>query len=258
MRLRKLMIELGIMVGAALVFALLGPFGTSAYPLMERFLRWLLFAVGGYAFFRPVIAGGNAFAAQSELPRWFTAGIACVIAALPTTLLVAWSIAGVAFGRVNVAFLAGLYPNVLLAGGIVTAAQFALRTEDANADGERAVVPPSAAPLPQKPDVARSRTLLDLLPPALGEDVLYLENEDHYVRVHTARGDTLLLMRMRDAAAALDGFDGMRVHRSWWVARGAVVESVKRDRATLLRLFDGREVPIARSMLPALRAAGWL
>ena len=85
-----------------------------------------------------------------------------------------------------------------------------------------------------------------------------VENEDHYVRVHTVSGSALVLMRLRDAIAQLDAIDGAQVHRGWWVARGAVAAVVRSDRRIALRLVDGREVPVSRSAAPDLRARGWI
>jgi DNA-binding LytR/AlgR family response regulator len=63
---------------------------------------------------------------------------------------------------------------------------------------------------------------------------------------------------MRDAEAELEGLEGMRIHRSWWVARRAV-EAVLRDgRSYQLRLKGGIEAPVARERIAELRAAGWL
>ncbi|KTE11438.1 hypothetical protein ATE71_11760 [Sphingopyxis sp. H115] len=56
------------------------------------------------------------------------------------------------------------------------------------------------------------------LPPGFGP-VGALKGEDHYVRVIGTRSEELILMRMRDAIARLDNADGLRIHRSWWVAR---------------------------------------
>ncbi|MFC3712590.1 LytTR family DNA-binding domain-containing protein [Sphingoaurantiacus capsulatus] len=88
--------------------------------------------------------------------------------------------------------------------------------------------------------------------------MLALEMEGHYVRAHTAAGSTLILMRMRDAVAELDGIDGMQVHRSWWVARSAVENAAQHGRSITLRLKGGIKAPVARNSVPALRAAGWL
>jgi hypothetical protein len=99
--------------------------------------------------------------------------------------------------------------------------------------------------------------LVDRLPPHLRAMPIALEMEDHYVRVHTEHGSTLLLMRMRDAVTELDGMAGAQVHRSWWVARGAV-EGVRRDgRNVRLQLAGGIEAPVARAQAPTLEEQGW-
>jgi DNA-binding LytR/AlgR family response regulator len=88
--------------------------------------------------------------------------------------------------------------------------------------------------------------------------LLALEAEDHYLRVHTDAGSDLILLRLVDAVAETDGLDGARCHRSWWVARAAVT-AVERDGArTLLGIGPALRVPVSRSYLPELRAAGWL
>jgi hypothetical protein len=96
------------------------------------------------------------------------------------------------------------------------------------------------------------------LPGRLGTEILCLQMEDHYVRVHTALGQEMILMRMRDAIAELDGLEGLQVHRSWWVARAAV-QSWTRDGKTLtLVLRSGQEAPVARDRMADIKAAGWL
>lgn len=98
----------------------------------------------------------------------------------------------------------------------------------------------------------------DRLPPALGREILCLQMEDHYVRIHTPRGSTLLMMSMAQAVAGLKEADGLQTHRSWWVARGAVEGVVEEGRNLRLRLIGGLEAPVARARVGALRAAGWL
>jgi DNA-binding LytR/AlgR family response regulator len=67
----------------------------------------------------------------------------------------------------------------------------------------------------------------------------------------------LLLMRLQDAIAELDGLEGMQVHRSWWVARAAVSAIRRDDRSLRIVLENGMEVPVSRSCAPALRRAAW-
>ncbi len=94
-------------------------------------------------------------------------------------------------------------------------------------------------------------------PPGLGGRLLCLEMEDHYLRIHTDRGSDIILMRMSDAENELAGVEGLRVHRSWWVARNAVTGTRRDGARLLLRLENGLEVPVGKTYRAALREAGW-
>ncbi len=229
--------------------------------LGHRLLDWALFAIGGYACFRPVIAGGDALAYQSALPRWLAIVIACLIASLPTTLIVTLVFAGQHWREVSAGDLAALYPQVLIVGGTVTLVQLLVRRGAPVMDHQHLVpvrVEPASDPI--NPEEARgtSANFLDQLPPHLGRDLLCIENEDHYIRVHTTVGSALILMRLRDAVAQLSKTDGAQVHRTWWVAKSAVAEVKRQDRRLSLKLVDGREVPVSRTSAPTLRERGWL
>ena len=95
---RKLTLELSIMVGIALLLAVLGPFGTWQAPFALRLINWAIFTLGGYACFKPVILAGDALAAQSSLPRWAAIGVACLLASMPTTLIVAGTLVRLSLG----------------------------------------------------------------------------------------------------------------------------------------------------------------
>ncbi|WP_333572433.1 LytTR family DNA-binding domain-containing protein [Sphingomonas sp.] len=257
---RRLSAELAVLGALILLLAVLGPFGSYATPLAPRLLHWALYLVTGYAFFRPVIAAGGALARQTGLPRLVAITAACAFGAFPTSMVIVFASAGPAWRMVSGAALASAYVQTLIIGATVTVVQLL---------AGRGPVPARATPsMPIAPaDTAEedapaaeappAPALLDQLPPHLRGPILCLENEDHYVRVHTVHGNALLLMRMRDAVAQLEG-RGERVHRSWWVAREAVTATVRQERNWKLRLSDGREVPVARANVPALRAAGWL
>ena len=108
-----------------------------------------------------------------------------------------------------------------------------------------------------KPD-AGSADPRDRLPSRMGRTVLCLQVEDHYVRVHTPQGSALVLMSLSQAMAGLKDVDGVQTHRSWWVARAAVVSVVEDGRNTRLRLAEGLEAPVSRARIGALREQGWL
>jgi DNA-binding LytR/AlgR family response regulator len=84
-----------------------------------------------------------------------------------------------------------------------------------------------------------------------------VEAEDHYLRLHTSKGQDLILMRLADALAELDGLQGARTHRSWWVARAAVRQVERADGRATLTLEGGLQVPVSRVHIKILREAGW-
>ena len=100
--------------------------------------------------------------------------------------------------------------------------------------------------------------ILDRLPVERRGVLVALSVEDHYVRVRTTRGETLLLMRLSDAMRETAPTPGLQVHRSHWVARDAVA-AVRRDGdRAILALNVGGDIPASRSHIPALKAAGLL
>ena len=105
---------------------------------------------------------------------------------------------------------------------------------------------------------AEMPTLPVMPPPSLAHgDVLALQMEDHYVRVHTPQGSELVLMPLGRAIAATRA-EGLRVHRSWWVANHAVAAVEGTPRALRLHLTNGIIAPVSRSAVAQVRAAGWI
>ncbi|MEM9384890.1 MAG: LytTR family DNA-binding domain-containing protein [Pseudomonadota bacterium] len=97
------------------------------------------------------------------------------------------------------------------------------------------------------------------LPLAHRDAELYaVSAEDHYVRVHTAAGTSLVLQRLSDAEQLLATLDGVRVHRSWWVARRGVASIARIGGKLDLRLKSGASVPVSRAGAARVRDKGWL
>ncbi len=94
------------------------------------------------------------------------------------------------------------------------------------------------------------------LPAHLDAEILALKAEDHYVRVYTARGDTLVHYRFRDAVRGLASADGLQVHRSFWVRRSAITRHCSEGHSQFLHLVNGLKVPVSRSYLNSLRQSG--
>lgn len=88
-------------------------------------------------------------------------------------------------------------------------------------------------------------------------DVLALQMEDHYVRVHRSTGSELILMPLGRAIETMQA-EGLRTHRSWWVATHAVTSVHGNARSMRLLLSNGVAAPVARSAVTRLKAAGWV
>lgn len=113
-------------------------------------------------------------------------------------------------------------------------------------------LPPSA--LPEQRPAPHRVPFFDKLPVELRGNVLALEAEQHYMRVYTSAGSTLILYRLSDAMREL-GAQGMQVHRSFWVAYGAVTKVDGGGGGALkLVLKNGIEVPVSRSFRIAVQA----
>lgn len=235
---------LGLLLGFA------GPFGSyPAFPTATRYAFWLGMAVTGAA---------AAVAADAILPRFRSGalriGAVALLSALPMTFVVAWTMSLVQPGRV-------FAPQQLpLLFACVAAVQllvvYATAITAPKAEGTEAPTPESVLPEPaaEVMPAAFPDALLRKLPPAIGNDIVALETEDHYLRVHAVGGSTLILMRMADAVALLDPRLGMQVHRRWWVAEGAVVGVRNEGQKLSLRLIDKSLVPVGRTFAAAVRA----
>ena len=98
--------------------------------------------------------------------------------------------------------------------------------------------------------------LLRRIPNALDDTVLHLSVQDHFADITTGAETVSVRMRFRDALDELDGLQGMRVHRSHWVAKSAI-DGVEKEQARLfLKLVNGTRVPVSRNYRPVLEDAG--
>ena len=266
--LRQVLIDLAIMTVIGMLLAFVGPFGSFDAPLAWRFVYWLGYAYIGYACYRPVTVFATRMSERLDLPEWAMVVVGVLIGTIPMSIAV-WVLGflpnEVQWPSLDEALLTYFY--VFLVGGGITLLFMLMQRGpgDAPMSGKRVSSPQAVPPVPASPaDEGPAPTastakpsFLDRLPAHLGSDLLALEMEDHYVRAHTALGSELILLRLRDAVAELDGIDGAQVHRSWWVARDAV-EDVKRDgRNVRLVLPGGLEAPVSRTRVAELKDAGW-
>jgi len=230
-----------------LFFGALGPFGAFLMgPAVLRMGYWTAMFVAGQALFGVGVRLALCVGRERGQPDWFVLPLAVAVLSAPLSLLCAVVSIRLWPSVVRYVQPAEWYGQVLL---------ISLPLNVAVLWSRRWRLAP-AAPLPVEP--SGPGDLASRLPARLGRRVLCLQMEDHYVRVHTDAGSHLLNLPLKDAIAALGGVEGLQTHRSWWVARDAVVEVSDAGRAIRLRLSNGLWVPVARSAVTRLRAAGWL
>lgn len=238
-----------IPVGLLLGFA--GPFGSyPAFPTATRYAFWFGLTVVGVV---------SAIAADALLPvaslrrGAFRIGVVVLVSALPMTFVVAWTMSLVQPGRLFTpqqlpALFAAVAAIQLLVVYATTAASPSADEAEARG-GSPSLLEPGAKVIP----AAFPSALLSRLPSVIGSDIIALETEDHYLRVHAVGGSSLILMRMADAVAMLDPQLGAQVHRRWWVAQTAVASVRTEGQKMILCLVNNTLVPVGRTFSAAAK-----
>lgn len=234
------MVLAAVVVGIAL--AVLGPFGSylnegplrrGGYWIAAMLLAVVLYGAAVRVVMRRVTRERRWF--------WMAIGAAVLVASVPeavaTRVLALWLWPDL--GRHAPGWI-GWFAQTSAIGLVLTVAVVAFQRKPAPAV--------AAASLPP---------LIDPQDQAFAGDVIALQMEDHYVRVHRTQGSILVLMPLTQAIARMRK-PGLRTHRSWWVARDAVVAVEGNARSMRLRLTGDLSAPVARSAVAQLRAAGWL
>jgi hypothetical protein len=235
----------GFALAVGVFLAFVGAFGSDVIPPGIRYAVFAAISLICVFLAWGVVTLVNGAPALEGRP--WVRQVVIVAVLTPLTALVSWIVFGALFMggpklRHFPTFLLTSF-GMTIAMSALSQAVFRLRKESDAAEAT--------------PDAAPAR-FAERLPLQFRNARLYaVEAEDHYVRAHTDRGSTLILMRLADAAAELEGLDGARVHRSWWVAKDAVAGVIRRGGQTRLKLADGSEAPVSRREAAELRRAGW-
>ncbi len=238
-----------IVMIAAVFMALTAPFGTSAEPLPERLGFWVLGAAGGFvllgklsgrlALVLPNLKGSSGRRGSRGIEAAALVLIVTPPAAVVSSIIAAW----LHHRAIDWALCLRTMPQIALVGaGFAALGMLADRR---------------SRPGRTQLDLGDA-TLGGLLPPRLaGARLIAMEAQDHYVRLHTDRGAALASTGFEAALAKAETMEGERTHRSWWVARGAVVEVRRGQGRATLQLVGGVAAPVSRRYAKALRSAGW-
>ncbi len=250
---------MAVSLGLGIIFAWFGVYQTSSFPFLERVAYWTLLMGVGVA--------SSALVTPLVFERWLP-GAHPVLPIALTSLLISIPIT---LGLIIIETMAdGAIPDpsfwwvqyfyVIVLSGIMTAGAWGVERLRAIS---LAGAPPNAPP-PTPPSGAMSAqpvspAFADRLPAKLrAADIHAVSAEDHYLRVHTSAGETMILMRLADAIRELGALEGMQTHRSWWVARQGLADTAKGDGKVTLKLKSGAEAPVSRTYQKAVKDAGWL
>jgi len=115
------------------------------------------------------------------------------------------------------------------------------------AAGPESTSAPELISAPASLSASVEATLRARLPANLDGEIVALKAEDHYLRIYTDKGDTLVHHRFSDAVHDLRHLNGLQVHRSYWVRRSAIEKRFTERHSQFVRLRTGLKVPVSRS-----------
>lgn len=245
----RLMAEVGVIALCACGFAVLGIFTPPDMPLSIRLAYWIVGFIASWALVRILANVGGALAKLFGIAQHWGYALTIPLATVGITWgLLYWT------GGSELALshtFAQIWPSALLIGLGFFALFFALysRVDFSSDDADPSAKPRTPAP---------AQTDLHGRLPAGFPAILALSVEDHYTRVHASERSEMVLMPLGEAIAMVLPAQGRQVHRSWWVAKSAVVRHKREGRDIKLTLTNGLEVPVSRANTKALRDAGWL
>lgn len=234
--------KVSVAVAVTLVMTVAGPFGTyEALGLGQRFVYWCL-AIFGCAILFEVAVDLAMFVALKRRPVAVQIVAGSLVASLPASVLVL---------GLETAFREGMIPAhwpwlfvcVFVVGTMMSILNFH----------------PAFARL--RPRRRRAAPFLARLPEALGDSLDSISMNDHYVEAVTAQGSVMIHLRFRDALAELDGYPGLQIHRSHWVALDAIERVEGKGRSTRVRTKAGRSLPVSETYRDDVLAAqerGWV
>lgn len=256
---RLILIHIGLALALGILTALIGPFGTfTDLTFAERLIYWISISLLGTLQVRSVL---EILRRWPLIRAWSVAAIgtiAALLASVPITLEVQW-LELIFRNRsfVDVIEWARLYGYVvvLTLGITIPTSVIGWTLGTMRRSNVGGAVSDLTPPLSER--LATSR-FFEKIPSPLGRELLALKQEDHYLRIYTKLGSDLILHRLSDAVEELASVDGLRVHRSWWVARDAIARTARVNKRTALHLINELTVPISRTYLPQVRGAGWL
>lgn len=244
-------------VGAGLALAVAATAALARWPGVRRPPRWQVVGLGGVIgllLYAPLSLGiegaypaiGPQEADDGWVDRLESAG---GLGALAAELLQAGPLYLLTWALLNVA------PATTAAQSVSVAAPPAVPESPGMIDPPRAVArTPTETAVPD-PSPAPPCCAAEALgwPAALGDEVLSVSADLHYLHVRTTLGRATVLGSLAAVEAHFGG-SGLRIHRSHWVARRAICRVARGSGGWRCELQDGQRLPISRRRVAEVRA----
>jgi hypothetical protein len=273
---RRVLLELSALLVVSSVVGFLGPFGTYMRgDLASRAVSWAMLLFGAYILARPTMELWSWIARITRLPQAPLIFWGMILFSVPIAII--WKMSGAPEANLIGGYASIFSFTVLCSLLVMVVAWWAERADASLFRYYSGALPAEAAigsdigrpalgdsdpddttDSASSPADARQPRLRARLSASFKGEILALKSEDHYVRVHGLRGSELLLVRLRDAIAEMDGLPGEQTHRSWWVARGAVAGVHVHGRGCEIRLTNGERALVARDSVDRLRRSHFL
>jgi len=237
---------LAALLGIALILGISGPFGTSGFMrLGPLVVYWIIITFTTFA------AGTFVGAVSAEYckARKLSQATSIALTSVGTGVAAIMIVVGVNWAALGLAPTTPGYFWSLMLTTFITATIIAVILFYADLRGAQIDAPPERSNGP---------SILLRLPIEKRGLLISLSVSDHYVEVVTDKGAELVLMRLADAIKETEDSKGMQVHRSHWIAFDSVALAKRTGDRAILTMSDGRDIPVSRSYVPAVKQAGIL
>ncbi len=225
-----------VTVCAGLFLTIIAPLGTSYLGFGERLVYWVGLCLAGWV-------GG--FLSESIIDKYLptlTTSWQVLIVSLVAALFV-YTALYTFFPHLHTSLSLISFLYVLVISLAITSVGHAFKKNHSVNVSNESKVP----------------ALIDRLPVEMRDAEIYaISAEDHYVKVHTSKGHTMILMRFKDAVRDASPLKGLVTHRSWWVAEQGVKSIKKKSRSADLTLKNDEIALVSRNGLKAIRESGWV
>ena len=237
---------LAILLGMSVILGMAGPFGTSGFMRMGPLIvYWTIITFTTFAAGTFVGSWSADYCRTHHLSEVVTIAITAVGTGIATILIVI----GVNWAALGLPPTAPGYLGSLAITTFITATIIAVILYFSDLTGQRQE---------RDAEVSTGPKLLERLAFEKRGALVSISVADHYVEVVTTKGRDLILLRLSDAMGETQGANGMQVHRSHWVALDQVAAAKRQGDRAILTMSDGRDIPVSRSYVPAIKDAGLL